>query len=213
MKKALLFLMAIVCLLGVSEEVYAQKFNKGKPGYMIYLDGTKKQGLLRVHTTNEKTGIESLRYQEKEEDKDEKIKVKDLQEFQFDGVTYYRMKIKVTLISSKELMCPALFLGKRVAVVFNPADFDDKRFASTLDIRREQSDSEISYSDDNFSNFEFHITNNGQYYKITRLTYSKDMKKAFSDNPEWLKKVEDNPDWLKFGNILENVAYYDKLSK
>lgn len=211
MRKVVFLVLALFCLFMIPEHAVAQKFNKGNPGYVIYKDGTQKQGLLRIHTTNEKTGIESLRYQEKEGDKDQKIKVSELQEFLLNGITYYRMKIKVSLLTSKELMCPAAYLGKKVALVFNPADYSDGSIASTMDLRK-HSDSEISFSDDNFSNHEFHLTNNGQYFKITRLTYSNDMKRAFGDNPEWLKKVESDPKWLKFGNIIENVAYYDRLT-
>lgn len=184
----------------------AQLFNKANPGYIVYKKGgEKKEGFVKTKVTSQTEGIISLYFSETQDGKNQVVKTKELSEFKLNDVTYLRKKIKVSLIKSSEMLCPAFYISDRIQGVFNPEDVNDRNLPSTYFVDKE------SYSEPigNFSSTELHIFKDGKYTKLTPLSYGKDMKSIFGDNPKWMEKAGEKG-WLKYENVVENINFYEQ---
>lgn len=211
MKNLQLFLVAF--LMAITTTSQAQLFGKANPGYVVLTDGTRLDGYTKVKTFNQEDGIQSLFFLKEPEGEKTTYKIKNIQEFQVNSVTYVRMKIKVSLIRKSELICPAVYISPLFQLVFNPKDYDDKNIFKTFDNRSSRTDTQLDIFPDRYATTELHLTKKDEYFNITRLSYAKNMKEICGDNSAWMKKVEADPNWLKFANIVENLKFYEETLK
>jgi len=187
----------LIILLFVTTVGFAQIFGKGNSGFVVLKDGNKLEGFVKKGASTNGV-ISSIMYSNTADGKYKYYKLKkEVQEYSLNGKRYMKALIKKSPIGGKkERFCGVFHKGSVFTLLYHPDD--DFPEENVLDV------STMFYVNKN---------NSKDFKLITRLNYSKSIKKLCGDNSVWNDKLDSDSDWLKYKNRIDNFKFYEESSQ
>ncbi|MGB2136237.1 MAG: hypothetical protein ACPH28_03720 [Flavobacteriaceae bacterium] len=165
------------------------------PGTIVTAQGETLEGQVRGFVYNA-AEVKSFRYRSEKGAKAVTYKADDCQLVVYDGLIVLSLPKNLKKPKGKREFYVSLYHGKNISILQDPKAKVVKAGGNSFSLNLGENLNYLCYK-------------NGSLYKITRLSYRKQLQKILGDNPQWVKKATDKK-WLKYNNLAHIAQFYDE---